>query len=243
MKDYLNPARIIHPTSRVIVSRVTIIGGFILLTKLFERIFREGKPHPSFGKAHILIVLLYIASKEPIGRYKLSKELEISDSSIRTIIKYLKELGLIKAIPKQGHVLSSDGRQLVKEIKKQLIEIRTDLNLKELTIGKFDVICQLRNAASKVKSGVKQRDEAIKVGADGATTIVFDKNQLFIPPKPIRDLRETNEEIYYMLTSHFSLQDGDVLIVGTAYDRTKAMEATIASALTLLLPSKSTTPP
>ncbi|MFX1520606.1 MAG: DUF4443 domain-containing protein [Promethearchaeota archaeon] len=212
-----------------------IIGGFILLTRLFERIFKEGKPSPSFGKAHILIVLLHIASNEPIGRYRLSKELEISDSSIRTIIKYLKELKLIKAIPKQGHVLNNEGRKLVKEIKKKLIEIRTDLNLKELTIGKFDVICQLRNAASKVKSGVKQRDEAIKVGANGATTIIFEKKQLFIPPKPIRDLRETNEEIYDMLTSHLNLHEGDVLIVGTASNRAKAMEATIASALTLFL--------
>ncbi|MCK5587469.1 MAG: DUF4443 domain-containing protein [Candidatus Lokiarchaeota archaeon] len=212
------------------------IGGFILLTKLFEMIFREGKPHPSFGKAHILIILLYIASKEPIGRYKLSKELEISDSSIRTILKYLREIGLVKAIPKQGQVLSSEGRKLVKEIKKELVEIRTDLNLKELTIGKFDVICQLRNATSKVKTGVKQRDAAIKVGAEGATTIIFEKNKLFIPPETIEDLRETNEEIYSMLTSHFNLQDGDVLIVGTASDRKKAMEATIASALTLLHP-------
>jgi len=221
----------------IVVGRfASIFGGVILLTKLFERIFREGKPHPSFGKAHILIVLLYIASKEPIGRYKLSKELELSDSSIRTIIKYFKELGLIKAIPKQGHVLSSEGKKLVKEIKKKLIDIRTDLDLKELTIGKFDAVCQLRNVASKVKDGVTQRDEAIKVGADGATTIIFEKNQLFIPPKPIEDLREINEEIHGTLTSHFRLQDGDVLIVGTASDRKKAMEATIASALTLLLP-------
>lgn len=100
----------------------------------------------------------------------------------------------------------------------------------------FDAVCQLRNVASKVKDGVKQRDEAIKVGAEGATTIIFEKNQLFIPPKPIEDLRKTNEAIYRMLTSHFNLQDGDVLIVGTASDPKKAMEATIASALTLLLP-------
>ena len=203
---------------------------------MFERIFRNGKPHPSFGKAHILIVLLYIASKEPIGRYKLSKELEISDSSVRTIIKHLKELGLIKALPKQGHVLSNEGKNLMQEIRKELIEIRTDLNLKALTIGKFDTICQLRNAALKVKTGVELRDEAIKVGADGATTIIFEKNTLFIPPKPIEDLKESNEDLYNMLTSNFDLQEGDVLIVGTASDRKKATEAAIASVLTLLLP-------
>jgi len=213
-----------------------ILGGFILLTELFERIFRDGKPHPSFGKAHILIIILYIALKEPIGRYKLSKELEISDSSVRTIIKYLKEIGLVKAIPKQGHVLSSEGRKLVEEIKKELIEIRTDLNLKELTIGKFDTICQLRNASLKVKTGVELRDEAIKVGAEGATTIIFEKNQLFIPPKPIENLKEANEDLYNILTSNFDLQEGDVLIVGTASDRKKATEAAIASVLTLLLP-------
>jgi len=213
-----------------------ILGGFILLTELFERIFRDGKPHPSFGKAHILIVLLHIASKEPIGRYKLSKELAISDSSVRTIIKYLKEIGLVKAIPKQGHVLSSEGRKFVKEIKKEFIEIRTDLSLKALTIGKFDTICQLRNAALKVKTGVELRDEAIKVGADGATTIIFETNTLFIPPKPIEDLKESNEDLYNMLTSNFDLQEGDVLIVGTASDRKKATEAAIASVLTLLLP-------
>jgi len=203
-----------------------ILGGFILLTELFERIFRDGKPHPSFGKAHILIVLLHIASKE----------LAISDSSVRTIIKYLKEIGLVKAIPKQGHVLSSEGRKFVKEIKKEFIEIRTDLSLKALTIGKFDTICQLRNAALKVKTGVELRDEAIKVGADGATTIIFETNTLFIPPKPIEDLKESNEDLYNMLTSNFDLQEGDVLIVGTASDRKKATEAAIASVLTLLLP-------
>ena len=39
-----------------------------------------------------------------------------------------------------------------------------------------------------------------------------------------------------MLISNFDLQDGDVLIVGTASDRKKATEAAIASVLTLLLP-------
>ena len=86
-----------------------------------------------------------------------------------------------------------------------------------------------------MKSGIQLRDEAIKVGADGATTIIFEKNMLFIPPKPIEDLRVTNKEIYNTLISNFSLQEGDVLIVGTASDRKKAMEATIASALTLLI--------
>jgi predicted transcriptional regulator len=209
-----------------------------LLTQLFERIFREGKPHPSFGKAHILIVLLHIASNEPIGRYRIAKEsgIEISDSSVRTIIKYLKELGLVKAIPKQGHVLSSKGREFLNLLEQQIIAIRTDLSLKELTLGNFDAICHLRNMASKVTDGVTQRDEAIKVGAEGATTILFEKNQLFIPPKSRGDLRDTNEEIYKMLTAHFKLKDGDVLIVGTANsDRKSAMEAAIASALTLIL--------
>ncbi|MHA2061750.1 MAG: DUF4443 domain-containing protein, partial [Candidatus Sifarchaeia archaeon] len=221
----------------IVVGRFAkILGGFILLTELFERIFRDGKPHPSFGKAHILIILLHITPKEPIGRYKLSKELEISDSSVRTIIKYLKEIGLVKAIPKQGHVLSSEGMKLVEKIKKELIKIRTDLDLKELTIGKFDTICHLRNASLKVRTGVELRDEAIKVGADGATTIIFEKNKLYIPPKPIEDLRKTNETFYNMLISNFDLQEGDVLIVGTASDRKKATEAAIASVLTLLLP-------
>jgi predicted transcriptional regulator len=179
---------------------------------------------------------LYIASKEPIGRYRLSKELEISDSSVRTIIKYFKELGLVKAIPKQGHVLSSKGREFVREIKKKIIAIKTDLSLKELTLGNFDVICHLRNMASKVTDGLMLRDEAIKVGAEGATTILFEEDQLFIPPRSMGDLRDTNEEIYKMLTSQFELEDGDALIVGTANsDRKSAMEAAIASALTLIL--------
>nr|WP_287586501.1 DUF4443 domain-containing protein [Candidatus Borrarchaeum sp.] len=124
----------------------------------------------------------------------------------------------------------------MQEIRKELIEIRTDLNLKALTIGKFDTICQLRNAALKVKTGVELRDEAIKVGADGATTIIFEKNTLFIPPKPIENLKTSNEDLYNKLTSNFDLQEGDVLIVGTASDRKKATEAAIASVLTLLLP-------
>lgn len=51
-----------------------------------------------------------------------------------------------------------------------------------ITLGKFNYAVLIKNMADAIKSGIEQRDIAIKAGAVGATTLIF-KNGIFLIPE------------------------------------------------------------
>jgi hypothetical protein len=86
--------------------------------------------------------------------------------------------------------------------------------------------------ASKVKSGMEQRDQAIKAGADGATTVVVNGDRLTVPVD--FDLDKGRPETAWALRRLFDLSDGDVIIIGTSVSLQRAEEGAMAAAFELL---------
>jgi len=80
-----------------------------------------------------------------------------------------------------------------------------------LTVGDVDVATVVKGVSDLVDKGIEQRDEAIKVGADGATVLVFEDGELVLP----EDLGGVEEEVVSELLDNFELSEGDVVIIGT----------------------------
>jgi len=80
-----------------------------------------------------------------------------------------------------------------------------------LTVGDVDVATVVKGVSDLVDKGIEQRDEAIKVGTDGATVLVFEDGELVLP----EDLGGVEEEVGSELLDNFELSDGDVVIIGT----------------------------
>lgn len=198
--------------------------------ELLEAIKESPTISPSFNSYDVLMVLLFFAEKKyPIGRYALREQLKLGPGVIRTLLRRLAQLNLIKPVEKKGHVLTAEGEETVKEIRKFIAEEKK-LRESHLFIGGDNFYgIRLRNAADKISDGQEQRDKAIQVGAGGATTIICRGGKLIIPS--IRELKENEDK---MIREAFDVHEGDTIIITSANDELTAWRGALAASLNLL---------
>ncbi|MCX6821578.1 MAG: DUF4443 domain-containing protein [Candidatus Aenigmarchaeota archaeon] len=177
----------------------------------------------SYSPVHI-VKILFLLSEKPMGRFQLMKEMEMGEATIKTLIKRLKKNKLIKSSTK-GNVLTEKGNELLKKILMKVSKpIKIDTS--DYTVGKYNTAILVKNSSKKVKFGIEQRDEAIKIGADGATTLICKNNELIFPGcnRKITGLEET-------LRQNFKIENGDVIVIGSGPTKKISEEASIKVAL------------
>ena len=92
------------------------------------------------------------------------------------------------------------------------------------------VLCVVHDASKRVRSGVMERDTAIKSGANGALILTFNKKLKF----PNKDV---NLEDYEDLNSKLKgkkFRNGDVVVIGFADNYANAENGAVAIVLGLL---------
>jgi predicted transcriptional regulator len=188
-----------------------------------------GRP-PLFTEAHILKALDDINLKQPIGRMKLSRDLQLGEGEARTLIKHLKNERLID-VSKSGISLSATGRAILRDLRTLLSE-QVDIPSTSLTVDSFNVAVRVTGLRNSVKYGLEQRDAAILAGAKGATTLIFTENGLSLPGTG-ETISRTDSSLLAAL-SKLSLKEGDVIIIGSADARIKAELGAKTAALELL---------
>lgn len=182
-------------------------------------------PLPRFAEAQVRITLELIAERGPMGRKSLTEKLGVGEGSVRTILDRLKREGLITS-SRRGHELTAKGRRRIRARAGKFVQIDAG----GLTVGGADVATLVRRAATKVKRGIEQRDEAIKAGADGATVIVFRRGKLRFPD----GFMSVEKGLAKSLVEIFSPHEEDVIVIGTARDVASAETGARAAAQTLL---------
>jgi predicted transcriptional regulator len=188
-------------------------------------------PGISFSEVHVVKVLEVLGVEGARGRFKLSSDLGIGEGATRTLIKHLRREGLIET-SKVGCKLTSIGKAVFNELTSKISK-EVELPKNPLTIGPFNVAVIVRNSADAVKTGVEQRDAAIKVGASGATTFVFRNGELKMPSVNKNCFKDA-PEIHDLLISKLQPKDKDVIIVGSADDIRTAEFGAKAAALEIL---------
>lgn len=200
--------------------------------KILDSLIEEKAPGPAltFTSLHLLKAIELIA-KGPIGRGKLAKQLKIGEGTIRTIIKRLKDSKLIET-SKNGCYLTNLGKNFWREFKKKIPK-KVFLEKNEFSLADYTVAVLVKGCGKKVKTGMKQRDAAIIAGAEGATTVVAEKDRLILPN--ISDNIAKDYPIAYkQIMELLKPEKNDVIVVGTAKTREKAEYGALAAALTLL---------
>jgi len=163
---------------------------------------------PNFTKIDVLRGLLSI--KKEISRADLTKELELGEGTIRSILGILKSRGLITST-RQGHLLTKDGKALLKRINEN-IEIK---NFSSKIFGKNKKTAFLLKKYDKgIKVDYELRDIAVRSGAEGALIFLFDE-KLIIPDYDKKNFAELN--------NLFDYKNKDMLII-TFADSYKASE-------------------
>jgi len=204
------------------------LGTLEILSKVAGKI-APGRA-PSFAEAHVLKALEEISHQKSVGRLKLSKDLQLGGGEIRTLVKHLKIEELID-ISNSGISLSSNGRKLLSQLAAFISEPIL-VPSTPLTVGLINVAVRVRAMKDFVEYGLEQRDAAKMAGAKGATTLIFTKNKLIMPGTR-EDVSKDNPAALTSLAK-MRLNEGDVIIIGSADVKTKAELGARTAALELL---------
>ena len=198
------------------------------LTPLFE----SDTIRPTFERVHVVLALfMFEEHVSGLGRYRLRKELLIGSGTSRSLIEKLKESSFLAVHghnKRKGHVLTDKGRAFVAKIrevipvlKKGDIDVLKDVIVESQGVGVF--FCQVKNAASRVRNGIQQRDAAIKIGGTGATCFVLEGGTLTFAlqfaSENDREKMKISQDVQEYFRSEIQengseLEDGDVIIVG-----------------------------
>ncbi|MEM3641808.1 MAG: DUF4443 domain-containing protein [Candidatus Bathyarchaeia archaeon] len=202
------------------------------MKQFLERIAGEKAPGPAptFSVLHILRAMEIVAEK-PIGRTKLAAELNMGEGATRTIINRLREAELLET-SKMGCKLTAKGLRLWMEYKK-VFQKKIEIGKSELTHAKYNFAMLAKNCGHKIRSGIEQRDAAVKIGAKGAITVIVRDGRLIIPSVSndfARDFPTTAEKIVKLLQP----EENDVILISGA-DTFDLAEHGIAAATWTLL--------
>lgn len=184
-----------------------------------------GGPVPKFRDYHIWKALECLDGSTPIGRKNLSVKIGVGEWSTRTILSILQEAGLI-SIKKNGVTLTPEGKLVWESMAMAVSEV----DVGNLTIGKYDCAVQVPHAAQKVRYGCEERDSAIISGATGATTLIFSRNTLMFPGNDFPLDSRSDRAI----RGAFDLREEDVVIIGTADTLEHAEEGAVTAGLELI---------
>lgn len=191
---------------------------------------RAPGPSPKFSIFHMLYAIELVAEKR-LGRGKLAECLGVGEGAARTILDRLKFAGLIET-SRAGCMLTNEGVKFWSKYK-SIFEKKIEIERNELTISEFNFAILVKNCGDKIKSGVEQRDAAVKAGADGAVTMVYASSKLKIPSVS-SNLESDFPIAATQMLRLFNLEENDVIIIVSADCPTLANYGAIAAAWTLL---------
>ncbi len=178
---------------------------------------------PSFSEIHV-VRALFLINEGNIGRKKLVKLLEIGEGSARTLLKGLKEKGLIKS-DKKGHELTKKGKLHLKKILEKFSKPCEIFS--SIVEGKKGVVI-VHNVAHKIDKGIEERDISLRAGADGAIILKYSNGIR----TPVSDLKLTGSDLLNEIKK-INLQNGDVIVVSFANTNASAENGALAIALNL----------
>ena len=198
------------------------------MTSIFEIEKPKRGGMPLFGPLHVFKALYVIREYGPIGRKGLASRLDLGEGSSRGLITHLEEHGLIQR-KDEGLKIANRGTRFLNDIGFQAMAISAS----ELTVDEYDFAIHLSGLAGAVKDGIMERDEAIKAGASGATTLLFLKGSVVLPDH--FNIDEEMPMVARAIRDRFPLEDGDVVIIGTGNLPEKAEDGAFAAAAFLLM--------
>jgi len=188
-------------------------------------------PTPSFQKPHLVLAFIIIGESGIIGRQTLAARSGLTEGPIRTILKKLREEGYAEANA-SGCYLTGGGQRVYESLRSRLSEF-LPIEGSELTMGDFQLGLVVRGGGKAVRTGLEQRDSAIRLRAAGATTFVFRHGRFVVPGGSDDCEKDFPSRAWATLRRDFKPRNGDAVIVSGAEDETTAKLGALSAALTL----------
>lgn len=174
----------------------------------------------SFGPVHVFVALQLMQSRGHASRDMLCKELALGQGAAKTLVKHMKMAGLVET-SNGGTRMTARGAGICRGLAASL-PAEMGLPRSRVALGKYNYAVLLREFGFAVRSGIEQRDAAIRMGATGATTLLYRDGRFSMPDSghdPLRKEPSLRKELEKKLRP----QEGDAVIIGSA-DTIKAAE-------------------
>jgi hypothetical protein len=180
----------------------------------------------------LLNALLLIDREGPLGRRALASALQLNDGVIRGLLERLAESKMVN-VTETGVQLSKVGKESLRKLLRQLsIKNFVSLEQSDLVPASSAIAVHVSKAYRPGMTGIVQRDEAIKAGAEGSITVAVLGKKLVIPPdnKSIAELAPKDNA---NLRSELDPVDKDLIIIGFGKDSGRALAGALAAVLSL----------
>ena len=189
-------------------------------------------PLESFDYVYIGLLIYWLGENAPKSRSEISDFLGLGEGSIRTMLRRLKEKGMIN-ITREGVRLSDSGLVFFSKLK-TIFPTFKEGSFGSLSLGKFSVIVRVDKGKEKVSHGIEQRDESIRYGAKGAITLVYENGHFMIPGGEDCEALYP-QETWEKIRMSTGPKSGDIIIICSAESIQRAYLGCFAAALTLNL--------
>lgn len=200
------------------------------VVKLLSKVAERHAPSRmlSFDLVHVFKTMQMMEENKRISRSLMMQELSLGEGSVKTIVKHMKISGLVEN-SNAGMWLTNKGKSIYTKLH-ILIPKEMDIPKCSVALGKFNHAVLLKDMAYNIRSGIEQRDVAIKAGAVGATTLVF-RNERLVLPGTGEDLMRNDQKIHSLIIEKMTPEENDVVIIGSSQSKKIAEMAAKSAAL------------
>ncbi len=202
----------------------TLVG---LLRKISEE--RRGVK-PKFTSADVYLTLYYIYSNGPLGRLKIASILGLGEASIKTMIRRLKEQGIVETDVAAGVYLTSKGEKLVRKLI-ETIPPPMKIDLKEIATWSNAYTSKISLGLNIIENinALNIRDELVRYGAEAALIIAYKEKPVLMGVEEYyhRELEE--------IASKLRARRGDIIIVAWSTNPKNALRALLEELFDIIL--------
>jgi DNA-binding MarR family transcriptional regulator len=187
------------------------MSSLVELKRLCEPV---GGVKPSFDTYHVYLALRSLHREEPIGRVALARRLSIGGSSVKTLIRRMKERGLIDVDRVAGAFLTQKGREVAESLENTL-KLLGPLDLSSICgdCGAYGLVIRgFRDTLSLRIGYLRLRDQIVREGAEGAIVVYCGR----VPSMPVSGGLEEATGVLREVALR-SCSEGDVLAVSICY--------------------------
>ncbi|MHA1675433.1 MAG: DUF4443 domain-containing protein [Promethearchaeota archaeon] len=202
-------------------------------SELVKSLFETKTVSPIYKKPHILYTIYIIGrEKTGIGRYRIKNEVDLGEGSTKTLLNRLKDENIIHVdgSRQRGHTLSPKGELLFNKIVQTISyprEIENPNNSYVIGEKAFYALINPKYALiDYTRQTLAMRDEAIKIGGSGCSTLEFNGTKWFFP-----DSDSYKIDLRIQPNSSIPLKKGTLMVIGGGSTQTSAILATFAASL------------
>ncbi|MEM1625780.1 MAG: DUF4443 domain-containing protein [Sulfolobaceae archaeon] len=136
---------------------------------------------PNFEKQHVLLLLDLLSTEQPLGRISIMKRLNLTEATVKTLLKRLRKEQIIEVDRIGGARLSEKGIELLNYIKSNFKIVEKDL--KSIKWEGNLILLKKKSYILNNIGLINLRDQIIKFGADKVLIArVMENGEVEIPP-------------------------------------------------------------